>query len=267
MPPPTAHRQLRTTQRPLVQAFVRRLLRAVLSGRRCRPVDGEICLDPHVHTEYSYDCSAPLRELLLAAAGRGLHGLAVADHDTCEGAVRAQEVAEGLKDDGLLPGHFLVIPAQEVSSRHGHIVGLFTAEAIPRRMSAAETVAAIHDQDGLAVAAHPFAGRNVGRSLGPAAWEIPFDAIEEYCLSVWPHRIRPAVIAAHDLATADMANLASSDSHNLYEVGAFYTAVRAHAPTLEAVRDALVRGHTRPCPLRAARLFAGPHPTPTPQRA
>lgn len=221
-----------------------------------------MCLDPHVHTEHSYDSSASVREVLLVAAARGLHGVAIADHDTCEGAAQGLELAESLKAEGLLPPQFLVIPAQEVSSRHGHIVGLFTRQPIPRRLSAAETVAAIHEQGGLAVAAHPFAGRNVGKALGAGAWEIPFDALEEYCLSVWPHRIRPAVLAAHDRATSDMANLASSDAHNLYEVGVFYTAIRAEARTLEAVRAALLRGDTRPCPLRAARFFAGRKPAP-----
>jgi len=256
--PHTSERPLRTSQRPAVQRCVRVLLRAVMRGCRCRPLDGEICLDPHVHTEYSYDSSASVRDVLLLAAARGLDGLAITDHNTCEGAFRALETAEELKAEGLLPASFLIIPAQEVSSEDGHIVGLFTHEPIPVALSAAETVAAIHEQGGLAVAAHPFASRSVGRKLGAATWEIPFDALEEYCLCVWPHQIRRTVRAAHSPATAHMANLASSDSHNLYDVGVYYTAVRAQVPTLEAVRAALLRRDTRPCPLRAARLFAGP---------
>ena len=48
---------------------------------------------------------------------------------------------------------------QEVESSQGHILGLWTPEIVTPGRSAAETVADIHAQGGLAVAAHPYAPR------------------------------------------------------------------------------------------------------------
>src|ERR1041385_7118057 len=80
----------------------------------------------------------------------GLDVIAVTDHDTIEGALRARECAARRPD----APH--VIVGEEVSSRHGHILGLFLEKRVRPGLSAAATIAAIHDQGGLAVAAHPF---------------------------------------------------------------------------------------------------------------
>src|SRR5207302_1941605 len=67
-----------------------------------------------------------------------------------EGALRAADHAAGLSS------RLQVVIGEEVSSRDGHIVGLFVERRIRPGMSAAATVDAIHDQGGVAVAVHPF---------------------------------------------------------------------------------------------------------------
>ena len=51
--------------------------------------------------------------------------------------------------------HFELVVGEEVTTRSGHVVGLFLREPIPAFRSVAETVERIHAQGGLAVAAHP----------------------------------------------------------------------------------------------------------------
>src|SRR5439155_165297 len=75
--------------------------------------------------------------------------IAVTDHDTLEGALRATERA-------AKTGGVEVVIGEEVSSRDGHILGLFLEGRVRPGMSAAATLHAIHDQGGLAIAPPPF---------------------------------------------------------------------------------------------------------------
>jgi len=75
--------------------------------------------------------------------------IAITDHDTIEGALRAADLAASRPDGPA------VIVGEEVSSLQGHILGLFLEKRVRPGMSAAATLEAIHDQAGVAVAAHP----------------------------------------------------------------------------------------------------------------
>lgn len=68
--------------------------------------------DLHVHTTASPDGRSALPELAAAARRAGLDALAVCDHDLC---TPVPERLEGV----------LLIHACEVSTRAGHITGLF----------------------------------------------------------------------------------------------------------------------------------------------
>lgn len=90
-------------------------------------------------------------ELVSAALAAGLDLIAVTDHDTMAKAdeVRAQGEAAGLA----------VIPGQEVTTAwpaQTHVVGWFLGRPVRTGMKLGDTVAAIHDQGGLAVIPHPF---------------------------------------------------------------------------------------------------------------
>ena len=102
----------------------------------------ELRLDLHIHSERSFDGCMSLSEIVALARERGLNGVAICDHDRV-----LDEVPEF--DD------FLVIPATEVSTERGHLLGLFVREPIETRKFS-ESVTAIHAQGGLAVIAHPF---------------------------------------------------------------------------------------------------------------
>ena len=79
----------------------------------------------------------------------GLGAIAVTDHNVFGGALEAVELAEG-RD-------LIVIPGEEIKTDgQGEVIGLFLSEEIPRRMSFADTVAAIKEQGGLVYLPHPF---------------------------------------------------------------------------------------------------------------
>jgi hypothetical protein len=101
--------------------------------------------------------------------------IAICDHNTNEGALEAAALAHHHRVE--------VVVGQEVESSEGHILGLWTPQNVRPGLTAAETVARIHAQGGLAVAAHPFAPRwwhKHGLCRGePSVYQtVAFDGIE-----------------------------------------------------------------------------------------
>jgi predicted metal-dependent phosphoesterase TrpH/glycosyltransferase involved in cell wall biosynthesis len=114
--------------------------------RRLERRDFIFC-DLHMHTDHSPDCATPVDVLLDTAKRRGLGAIAITDHNEISGAHAARDRADGIK----------VIVSEEVKTAHeGEVIGLFIEEKIPRGMSLAETIDAIHAQGGLAYVPHPF---------------------------------------------------------------------------------------------------------------
>jgi predicted metal-dependent phosphoesterase TrpH len=103
-----------------------------------------------MHTRYS-DGVATVEETLAFALWRTpLDVIAITDHDTIEGALRARDLAE--RDEYPIE----VIVGEEVSTREGHVLALFLHKRIPPGLSVERTVELAHEQGGLAIVAHPF---------------------------------------------------------------------------------------------------------------
>jgi len=100
----------------------------------------------HVHTEHSCDCAMPVARLRDACLRRRVDCIAVTDHDEIEGALRLRDL-----------GGVRVIVGEEVSTRDGHVLGLFIERRIPPDLSAAETCDRIREQGGIVALPHPFA--------------------------------------------------------------------------------------------------------------
>lgn len=178
--------------------------------------------DLHMHTNLSDGWPTPKELVDHAVSNTDLNVIAVTDHDTIEGALRAAERAHRLRHRKLE-----VIVGEEVSSRDGHILALFLESRVRPGLSAAATVHAIHDQGGLAVAAHPFwrTQRQVRRGpvhgVGWLAADLDFDAIEVenatpgfYVFNQLAHRLNLGLGAPE---------VGSSDAHILDAVGRAYT--------------------------------------------
>lgn len=107
--------------------------------------------DMHLHTLYS-DGTAEVRALLdHVEAATDLDLVAITDHERIDGALRAREIhAAGDYAYQLVVG-------EEITTRRGHLLALFIEERIPALRPVEETLERIHDQGGLAIAAHPMA--------------------------------------------------------------------------------------------------------------
>jgi len=196
--------------------------------------------DLHMHTNASDGWPTPLQLVEHAARRAGLDLIAVTDHDTIEGALRAAEYA-------ARRSKLHVIIGEEVSSRDGHIIGLFLEQAVKPGLSAAATVHAIHEQGGIAIAPHPFwrtsrvvrAGNPV-HGVGWLAAELPFDAIEV-------ENATPGFYVFNRLARRlnmglGAAELGCSDAHIVDAVGRAFTYFPGKTPAV--LRKAIETGQT-----------------------
>lgn len=75
----------------------------------------------------------------------GLDFIALTDHNSIEFAKKLREELSKK-----------IIVGEEITAREGEIIGLFLSEVIPAGLTAAETVAKIHEQGGLVYIPHPF---------------------------------------------------------------------------------------------------------------
>jgi predicted metal-dependent phosphoesterase TrpH len=105
--------------------------------------------DLHMHTLAS-DGIASVQQLLHHVEHHRPHldVIAITDHDTIDAALWAYEHRDCYRFD--------IIPGIEVTSRAGHILGLWVKTPIPAHMNLHDTVAAIREAGGLAILAHPF---------------------------------------------------------------------------------------------------------------
>ena len=186
----------------------------------------QVKADLHVHTTYSSDSVITLKDLVFYAKKRGLNAVAVTDHNRVDGALKIAKETD-----------FLVIPGTEVSSLHGHIIGLNIQEPIPRDLSADETVDRIHKAGGIAIACHPFVlfKGSIGKHV-----TAKFDAVEAINASAFP--FKSSTRKANELAERlKLPKTAGTDAHYGPVIGRAYTIIEAE-PTVESIVNAIANG-------------------------
>lgn len=195
--------------------------------------------DLHIHTCYS-DGRPTVRMVLdHVARHTRLEVIAITDHDTIDGALEA----EALRHD--YP--FSIVVGEEVSSSEGHILALFIRRRVPPGLSAAETIAAIHEQHGLAIAAHPFINtwtigdQEIEQGVGKAFATLPFDGVEVdnstplMNLANWRAQ-------RYNRQTCRLPELGNSDAHIVEAIGKSYT--RFPGRTAADLRQAIAQRRT-----------------------
>jgi hypothetical protein len=202
--------------------------------------------DPHCHT-FSSDGMVTAAQLVQAAVEARLDLIAVTDHDTMDSVREAQSRGQ---DAGIT-----VVAGQEITTKwpaQTHMLAWFLEKPVKRGMSLEDTVAAIHDQGGLAIVPHPFMPVYFG-SIQPDMLrrlieKHPVDGIElAFTVPIWARRRKQL----DDFFAANRdrlgAPIGGSDCHfgahdiasavTRYE-GDFKTAVRSRTTVPERLRQA-----------------------------
>jgi predicted metal-dependent phosphoesterase TrpH len=177
--------------------------------------------DLHIHSLAS-DGVSSVGEILDVAELAGLDIIAITDHDRIEASIAARALAEARG------ATVQVVLGEEISSRGGHVLGLFIERRIRPWQSLRATVAQIHEQGGLAIVAHPLvpyplcaSGRSIRRLLADPDPTFHPDGIEAF--NPTTARMRWSQRAPDFARETGLAALASSDAHRAADVGAALT--------------------------------------------
>src|SRR5256886_6561762 len=174
--------------------------------------------DIHMHTNLGDGWASPAK-IVEEATRRGFPLIAVTDHDHVEGAKRVQELI--YQQNSSLQ----MITGVEVSTRQGHLLGLFVAKAPKAMRSVEESIENIKEQGGLVIVPHPL-GKLVP-SLSRAKIDAlldkgyAIDEVEMYNPSPANASMRPVVRAANQQWR--LAETGGSDAHFWQHIGSAYT--------------------------------------------
>lgn len=196
--------------------------------------------DLHIHSLAS-DGISSVAQILAAAQDARLDVIAITDHERMDAAVAAQALAEASGST------VSVIVGEEVTTRSGHVIGLFMRERIRPWGSLRSTIARIHEQGGLAIIPHPLvpyplcvSGRAVRALLDEQDATFHPDAIEAFNAST--ARMRWSRRAPEFARTVGLTALAGSDAHRAADVGHAVTTFPGRTP--EDIRSAIAAGTT-----------------------
>ncbi len=91
------------------------------------------------------DCSTSPKEIISHCLETGVNCIAIADHDSVEGAIEVQSLAP-----------FLVIVAEEILTPQGEVMGMFLKEGVPTGLPIEQAISRIKAQGALVCLPHPF---------------------------------------------------------------------------------------------------------------
>lgn len=183
----------------------------------------KIVADFHIHSSKSFDSIMLLETIEAKAKSHGINVIAIADHNVFH----------------LHPSKkkLLIVPAIEMSTDKGHVLGLFLTQAPESKKDFNEAIAEIHRCGGLAGIAHPYQRtENVPEEVFQKV-----DFIEVYNSRNSNYKVKNS----NELAKAKAAELdkpftAGSDAHFTGEVGLVKMTMDAEEFTLDAVKKAIL---------------------------
>lgn len=159
--------------------------------------------DVHIHTSYSRDACQSVKSAIKHARKARLDAIAITDHNTIEGAVRAKQI----NDDN----DFLTILGEERRSDYGDIIGIFLTEPIRSRIFC-EIIDEIHDQDAICILPHPMRRRD----FPPPDQYRDIDLFETINSRTSVEKNNQAHLLAVE---HNKPEIAGSDSHFFWEIG------------------------------------------------
>jgi predicted metal-dependent phosphoesterase TrpH len=162
----------------------------------------------HCHTCYSSDSLMLPTRILEICRQRGIDKVAITDHNTIEGALRAAE---------LDPER--VIVGEEIKTTKGELIAYFVGEEIPRGLEPEVAIERLRSQGALISVSHPLDWmRGKAWSMEDMQRIIPLvDALEVFNARNWCSRSNRR--AAGLAAESGLLGTAGSDAHAYSEIG------------------------------------------------
>lgn len=200
--------------------------------------DHTIRADLHNHTHFSPDSILSPEQLVEHCLRRGIHCIAVTDHNTVRGGLEASRIVAERQIADLR-----VIVGEEVRSADGEILGLFLTDDVPRGLSGEETIERIKLQGGIVGVPHPFDHLRSAldyRRMVTLVEQIDFIETLNARIVFRSHNRK-----AQDFALDHgLAGSAASDAHSHWEIGRAYVDMQGFDGPADFV-DNLREGKTR----------------------
>jgi predicted metal-dependent phosphoesterase TrpH len=198
--------------------------------------------DLHTHTFFSGDGVSSPEDLIAAAKAKGLHGIAMTDHNTCDAI--AYMLEKGLMSpDGQSVDGFLVLPGVEVTTADGHLLCIGATLPNPLRLKgkpSREICDLIHKHGGLAVPPHPYDLFRAGIRFSVLE-TLPIDAIEVFNAATTLRRYNKYAFKYAQERGLPMT--AASDAHHAAAVGTAYTIVNTDDFSVKGVLAQLLKSN------------------------
>jgi predicted metal-dependent phosphoesterase TrpH len=176
-------------------------------------------IDLHCHSFFSGDGVSSPEEMIAAARAKGMHGIAMTDHNTCD-AVHYLLDKGLMREDGQPVDGFLVIPGVEVTTDEGHLLCIGATLPFLKGTPAADVCRIIHEHGGLAIPPHPYDLFRAG--IREAVLEtLEIDALEVFNAATTLKRYNR--MAFEYAAMRRLPMTAGSDAHHEAAVGTAYT--------------------------------------------
>jgi predicted metal-dependent phosphoesterase TrpH len=198
--------------------------------------------DLHIHTLAS-DGTSGLEEILHHAVHvAGLDVIAITDHERIDAAVaaRAMAIGRGLPIE--------VVVGEEVTTLGGHLLALWIERPVRSLRTLRATIAAIHEQGGIAIPAHPLVpyplcaqGFALRRLMADPDSRFHPDGLETFnptALGRPGHQRVLRFVAEHGLAS-----VGNSDAHAAAAIGTGYTTFPGR--TADELRTAILERQTQ----------------------
>lgn len=174
-------------------------------------------------------------EILIAAKKRGLGAIAITDHNTIIGNLEAQSLSYKY--------NVLVIPAMEVSTTDGEILAYGIREKIPMHLTAKETVKQIHEQGGVAIAAHPFAPKHKNSDFARLDKnkipQLSLDGLETFS-PIFGKQAEWEKFAVE----SKLSKIGGSDAHTQSLIGTVWTEFSDNCNSVDKIINAIKKGET-----------------------
>lgn len=199
-------------------------------------------IDLHTHTFFSGDGVSSPEDLIASAQAKGLHGIAITDHNTCD-AVNYMLEKGLMRPDGTSVNDFLVIPGVEVTTHEGHLLCIGTTLPEPAKLKgkpAREICELIHQHGGLAIPPHPYDLFRAGIRFTTLE-TLPIDALEVFNAATTLRRYN--TYAFKYAQERGLPMTAASDAHHAAAVGTAYTILNTEDFSVRGILAQLVKSN------------------------
>ncbi len=193
--------------------------------------------DIHCHTYYSDGCMT-LKYLVYKAKKSGFSTVIKADHNTFRGNDKLKNMC---KDNGLK-----FISGIELSTNKGHMVVLnLESKEFLRGLSFEEKIEKIHEENGLAIMAHPWWGESMREEVFQYSQLDGFEALNHsspfgslhFLKHVYPKEKMEKINPHH------LTPWAGSDSHGGYAYGKYYNIFKTMDDSVDGILEAMRKGN------------------------